>query len=143
MYSLEHCFDPVYPRVWNCLPAKPWMQGGPAESPPPLFSASHYSQFGASKQLKISFPPVVSSTILTALGYWLTLAFPQQNRKEPFLPAEECEISDFLLSGPAFPVPAAETRAASSLRSHSIVSCSFRRARRRILFAILPAALCH
>lgn len=99
--------------------------------------------FGASKQLKISFPPVVSPTILTALGCCLTLAFPQRIRKKPFVPAENCKIGNFLLSGPAFPVLTVETTADSILHSHSTVLCSFRQARRSIVFAILPAALCH
>lgn len=71
------------------------------------------------------------------------LLLPKRTSKEPFFPAEEHKISNFLLAGSAFPVLAIQTTADSSLCSRSIVSCSFRQARRSILFAILPAALCH
>lgn len=84
-YSLWVLFSTcLSPGLELRLPAKPWVQGGPAKGTH-LASASHCSHFGASKQLKISFPPVISSTILTTLGCCLTFScfYPKEPAKSP------------------------------------------------------------
>lgn len=113
------------------------MQGGLAKSPhlPSAFPCSH---FGASKQLKPSIPPVVSSTLLGSVTKIYPYC-PKRNHHRALLPAEKCKISHFLLSGSAVSSLAIQTVFHSNAATAPL--CSFRfLLQRDVLFAILPAA---